>query len=75
EAVLYVRGEVESLGTDCVEKEMRPEHLAAVEHLLEAADMAASPGDFRRYGSARQMYSFHVDDIDAELAEGPGGTR
>jgi|TARA_Y100000310_G_scaffold307844_1_gene350339 glutamate synthase domain-containing protein 3 len=75
EAVLYVRGEVESLGTDCVEKEMRPEHLAAVEHLLEAADMAASPGDFRRYGSARQMYSFHVDDIDTELAEGHGGTR
>ena len=54
---------------------MRPENLAAVGHLLEAADMTASPADFRRYGSERRLYSFHVDDIDTELAEGPGGTR
>jgi len=68
EARLYVRGDVESLGSDCVEKEMRPEHLAAVERLLAAAGIDASPTDFSRYGSARNLYNFHVDDIDAELA-------
>jgi len=75
EATLFVRGEVESLGSDCIEKEMGPEHLAVVERLLETADMTASPGDFRRYGSARQLYSFHVDDIDAELAADAGGAK
>lgn len=69
EAKLFVRGEVASLGADCVEKEMRPEHLAEVARLLDAADMDADPVDFRRYGSARELYNFHIDDIDAELAE------
>lgn len=68
EARLFVRGEVESLGSDAVEKEMRPEHVAALARLLDAAAMEADPGDFRRYGSARGLYNFHIDDIDAELA-------
>ncbi len=67
EANLYVRGEVESLGADCVEKELKTEHLATLERLLTAADMTAEPTSFRRYGSARQLYNFHVDDIDAEV--------
>lgn len=69
EAKLFVRGEVDSLGSDAVEKEMRPEHVAALARLLDAAAMEAEPGDFRRYGSARGLYNFHIDDIDAELAE------
>tara|TARA_B100000959_G_scaffold287090_1_gene369262 strand:+ start:643 stop:1344 length:702 start_codon:yes stop_codon:yes gene_type:complete len=72
EAALYVRGDVESLGSDCVEKEMSTAHLAEVKRLLEATGMVASPDDFRRYGSERRLYNFHVDDIDAELAEGRG---
>lgn len=68
EACLFVRGDVESLGSDCIEKEVRPEHRADLERLLAAAGMAAAPGEFRRYGSARRLYNFHVDDIDAELA-------
>lgn len=68
EARLFVRGEVESLGSDAVEKEMRPEHVAALARLLDAAAVEADPGDFRRYGSARGLYNFHIDDIDAELA-------
>ncbi len=61
EARLYVRGNVASLGADCVEKEMRDEHRAQLAGLLEAAGMDADPADFRRYGSARQLYNFHVD--------------
>ena len=35
EARLYVRGSVAGLGADCIEKEMRDEHLAQVQELLE----------------------------------------
>jgi methylamine---glutamate N-methyltransferase subunit B len=63
EARLYVRGSVKSLGADCVEKEMRDEHRAEVRGLLERAGIAdADPGDFRRYGSARRLYNFDVDN-------------
>ncbi|MEA2291110.1 MAG: methylamine---glutamate N-methyltransferase subunit [Solirubrobacteraceae bacterium] len=63
EARLYVRGSVADLGADCVQKELREEHAAELRELLEAAGIAdADPAEFRRYGSARQLYNFHVDD-------------
>lgn len=61
EARLFVRGSVKSLGTDCVEKEMRPEHLELLRGLLLQAGFDAEPADFRRYGSARKLYHFHSD--------------
>ena len=65
EARLYVRGSVAGLGADCVEKEMRDEHLAQVSRLLEAAGIDADAADFRRYGSARQLYNFKIDNAGA----------
>ena len=65
EARLYVRGSVTSLGADCVEKELRAEHLTELAGLLAAAGMDADPADFRRYGSARSLYNFHVDNASA----------
>ena len=65
EARLYVRGEVVGLGADCVEKEMRPEHLAQLGGLLESAGIEAEAADFRRYGSARDLYNFKVDNAGA----------
>jgi glutamate synthase domain-containing protein 3 len=62
EARLFVRGSVKSLGTDCVEKEMRPEHLALLRDLLERGGCDARPEEFRRYGSARQLYHFKIDN-------------
>ncbi len=64
EAHLYIRGSVGSLGADCVEKEMRDEHAAELRELLEQAGVDdADPAEFRRYGSARQLYNFHVDNL------------
>ena len=65
EARFFVRGSVKSLGADCVEKEMRPEHLQLLEDLLSEAGIEADPKDFKRYGSARQLYNFDVDNAAA----------
>ena len=65
EARIYVRGRVASLGSDCIEKEMRAEHRADLRRLLAAAgcgpDVKAE--DFRRYGTARKLYHFHIDNL------------
>lgn len=66
EARLYVRGSVAGLGADCIEKEMREEHRAQVSDLLARAGIEdIDAGEFRRYGSARQLYNFHVDNAGA----------
>jgi glutamate synthase domain-containing protein 3 len=66
EAHLYIRGDVGSLGADCVEKELRDEHVAELRALLERAGFDdLRPDEFRRYGSARQLYNFKVDHIGA----------
>jgi glutamate synthase domain-containing protein 3 len=66
EARLFVRGRVESLGSDCVEKEMRAEHHEIVADLLRRAGISnVDTAEFRRYGSARKLYNFHVDNADA----------
>ena len=73
EASIYVRGDVDSLGADCVEKEMEPEHLETLRSLISASGLRADPVDFRRFGSARELYNFAVDDIAAELAAKDAG--
>jgi methylamine---glutamate N-methyltransferase subunit B len=66
EARLYVRGAVAGLGADCVEKELRDEHRDELAELLrEAGFDDFDPGDFRRYGSARELYTFKVDNASA----------
>jgi glutamate synthase domain-containing protein 3 len=63
EARLYVKGAVRSLGADCVAKPMRTEHLAELAELLSRAGMTEDPAAFRRYGSARSLYNFHVANV------------
>ena len=87
EARLFVRGSVASLGADCVAKDMRPEHHDVLAHTLAQAGLDADPTHFTRYGSARRLYNFKVDDVDAlaaslspspptaQAATDPGGPR
>ncbi|WP_181591911.1 GXGXG domain-containing protein [Mesorhizobium atlanticum] len=66
EARLFVRGKVESLGADCIAKEMRPEHLELVQGLLDRAGVTGvKASEFKRYGSARKLYNFNIDNADA----------
>ncbi|MEA2407066.1 MAG: methylamine---glutamate N-methyltransferase subunit [Thermoleophilaceae bacterium] len=66
EARVYVRGRVKSLGADCIEKPMRDEHVAEVAELLERAGIGdVDAASFRRYGSARRLYHFDVDNARA----------
>ena len=66
EARLYVRGAVAGLGADCIEKEMREEHVAHVRDLLAAAGLDdIDAAGFRRYGSARKLYNFTIDNAGA----------
>ena len=63
EARLYVRGAVAGLGADCVEKELREEHVAELGDLLTRAGIdGVDATEFRRYGSARRLYNCHVDN-------------
>jgi glutamate synthase domain-containing protein 3 len=63
EARLYVRGDVASLGADCIAKEMRAEHHEELARLLKAAGFDDDDTSaYTRYGSARNLYHFHVDN-------------
>jgi hypothetical protein len=46
---------------------MREEHRSTLRRLLDAAGLGGevSVDEFRRYGSARQLYNFHVDNAAA----------
>ncbi len=67
EAHLYVRGRVASLGTDCVETPMTETDRAELRDRLAAAGLAGEidMAAFRRYGSGRTLYHFHVDNATA----------
>ncbi|MDF2096915.1 protein glxC [Aquibaculum arenosum] len=67
EARIYVRGAVTSLGADCVEKPMEDKHREELAALIDAAGATGEVdiGEFRRYGSARSLYNFKVDNVSA----------
>lgn len=66
EARIYVRGKVASLGADCIEKDMREEHRKELRALLDRAGCKdADVAAFRRYGSARELYNFKAENLDA----------
>jgi glutamate synthase domain-containing protein 3 len=65
EARVFVRGKVQSLGADCVAKEMRESHKAALRGLFDASGLGGTVdvSEFQRYGSARALYNFHINNL------------
>lgn len=65
ETHIYVKGVVKSLGADCVAKDMRDEHITELTELLNRAGFDEDPSEFTRYGSARALYNFKIDNASA----------
>ncbi len=61
EAVIYVRGEIKSLGADAREEPLGESDIAALTELLARAQFDARPRDFRRVASARSLYHWNSD--------------
>jgi glutamate synthase domain-containing protein 3 len=63
ETHVYVRGTVAGRGADCVEKDLADHHRKELRELLDRAGVTGvDVADFRRYGSARQLYTFKIDN-------------
>jgi hypothetical protein len=41
---------------------MRSEHIEELGNLLSEAGVDDDPSNFKRYGSARNLYNFHIDN-------------
>ena len=67
EARLFVRGSVKSLGSDCIEKSLSDKHKQKLRKLLDEAGVGGEVdvSEFRRYGSGRKLYHFHMDNLEA----------
>jgi glutamate synthase domain-containing protein 3 len=65
EARIYVRGQVASLGADCIAKPMDDDHHAELAALLKDAGFSDDTSAYTRYGSARSLYHFHSDNADS----------
>ena len=61
EAVLYVKGNIKSLGADAQIEPMSEADYATVKELLAAAGMQHDPHDFKRVASARSLYHWNAD--------------
>jgi glutamate synthase domain-containing protein 3 len=67
EARLFVRGSVKSLGSDCIEKPLSDKHRQKLRKLLDDAGVGGEVdvSEFKRYGSGRKLYHFHMDNLEA----------
>ena len=63
EAQIFVKGSVRSLGSDCIEKEMSTKHKQLLEKLLDESKINFKASKFKRYGSARKLYNFDIDNL------------
>lgn len=61
EAVLYVRGNIKSLGSDAQIEPMGKDDLATVADLLARAGIKHDPKEFKRIASRRELYHWNVD--------------
>lgn len=61
EAVIYVKGEIRSLGADAQIEPLGEADITALTGLLAAAGLSHQPQDFKRVASARSLYHWNAD--------------
>ncbi|MDC3175536.1 protein glxC [Candidatus Pelagibacter sp.] len=66
ETNIYIKGKVKSLGADCVEKKMDSNHIKKLRKYLKEANIKNLKAEsFKRYGSARKLYNFKIDNLSS----------
>ena len=64
ETEIFVKGKVKSLGADCVEKKIENKHEKLINKMLQESGIKnLKSSQFRRYGSARNLYNFKIDNL------------
>ena len=64
ETVIYMIGKPKSLGADCIEKKMSKKDLLKVEQLLKLGKIKNFKASrFKKFGSARKLYNFKIDNV------------
>ncbi len=61
EAVIYVRGDIKSLGADAQIEPLTDVDTAALADLLSKAGLSHNPTEFKRVASARTLYHWNAD--------------
>ena len=62
EAKIFVKGKVKSLGADCIEKKMDEKNIQILKNIFKENNIKEDPKKFKRYGSARNLYNFKIDN-------------
>ena len=60
EAVIYVRGQIASLGADAREEPLSKSDISALVELLDQAGFAHEPSEFKRIASSRTLYHWNA---------------
>ena len=64
ETVIYLAGKPKSLGVDCEEKTITKKDLKKIDELLKIGNIKnIKANKFKKYGSARKLYNFQIDNI------------
>ena len=64
ETDIYVGGKITSLGADCIEKKITKVHIEKINSLLNKGNINKyTYKNFKRYGSARKLYNFKIDNL------------
>jgi len=64
ETEIFIKGKVKSLGADCIEKKIENKHETIIINMLrESGIKNLKPNQFKRYGSARNLYNFKIDNL------------
>ena len=64
ETVIYIAGKPKSLGVDCIEKKMTKVDINKIEKLLKEGNIKKFKSNhFKKFGSARKLYNFNIDNV------------
>ena len=64
ETVIYIAGNIRSLGVDCVEKKIKNSDIKKIETLLKKGNIKKfKPSNFKKFGSSRKLYNFNIDNV------------